>query len=75
MDISVAAPVVAVVTGTLVVSIAWTFVLEKVDKAIGRSVNESDSTKWISNKFRDISEYLATVSKDVKYESYPTIPI
>jgi hypothetical protein len=68
----VAAPVVAVVLGTIAVSILWCFAIEKIDKAIGRAVGAPDTTSWLSKKFSSVAEYLKKVTKDARYEAYPS---
>jgi hypothetical protein len=73
--VTVAAPVIAVVVGTIAVSVAWTFLLDKADKAVGRAVGEEDATSWLAKKFREIAHHLSSVSKDVRYEHYAAAPV
>ncbi len=68
--VTVAAPVIAVVVGTIAVSIVLCFALEKIDKAIGRAVGEADTTSWLAKKFRSASQFLAKATKDPIYEPY-----
>ncbi|GAB3437490.1 hypothetical protein NX773_10680 [Massilia solisilvae] len=75
IGVSIAAPVVLVVLGTLAVAAAWTYAVEKGDKAISRALGEADSTTWCSKTFRDTARYLAEVSKDVRYQRYELVPV
>jgi hypothetical protein len=70
VGVTVAAPVILVVTGTIAVSIAIAFLVEKADKAVARSLKTEDTTTWIANKFRETAQYLSKVSHDARYEHY-----
>ena len=73
--VTIAAPVVLIVLGTIAVSIAWSFLLDKVDRAIGRALHEEDTTKWLAKKFSSIAEFLSKATKDFRYENYSKILI
>jgi len=68
--VTIAAPVVLVVAGTIAVSVVLTFLIEKADKAIGRDLGSGDTTTWLAKKFRETAQYLLKVSKDARYEHY-----
>jgi fatty acid desaturase len=70
LGVTIAAPVILVVAGTIAVSVLWTFLVEKGDKAVGRSLGKSDTTTWLANKFRETAEHLSKVSKDTRYAHY-----
>ncbi|MGB7194236.1 MAG: hypothetical protein WBD81_12330 [Collimonas pratensis] len=71
--VTIAAPVIAVVVGTIAVAVAWSFLLEKIDKAVGRALGKQDTTSWLAEKFRAVAEYLSTATKDIRYSTYPDV--
>ncbi|MGZ5198873.1 MAG: hypothetical protein ACXWC4_03805 [Telluria sp.] len=68
--VTLAAPVLVVVAGTIAVSIFLTYLVEKGDKALGHALGEADTTTWLSKRLHETGEYLSNVSKDVRYEHY-----
>ncbi|MCG2586107.1 hypothetical protein [Massilia sp. TS11] len=70
---TIAAPVVLVVAGTIAISVAWAFGVDKLDKAVSHALGESDTTSWLAKKFRETAEYLSRSTKDLRYTDYPRI--
>jgi hypothetical protein len=75
VSIIAAAPVLAIVVGTIVVSAFFTYFVEKGDRALGRALGEDDITTWLAKKFRTIAHSLAETSKDIRYDHYAAIPL
>lgn len=70
IGVTVAAPVILLVAGTIAASVILTFLVERADKAIGHSLKTGDTTTWLANKFRETAQYLSKVSNDVRYVHY-----
>jgi hypothetical protein len=73
--VTIAAPVIAVVVGTIFVGAAFVYLIEKGDRAISRALGEVDTTTWFAKKFRETAQHLSDVSKDVRYQRYSLTPI
>lgn len=73
--VTVAAPVLAVVVGTLFVGATLAYFVDKGDKVLGRALGEADTPTWLAKKFRETATYLSDVSRDVRYQHYALAPI
>jgi hypothetical protein len=73
--ITIAAPVIAVVVGTIFVGATLAYFIEKGDRAISRALGETDTTTWLAKRFRETAQYLSDVSKDVRYQRYSLSPV
>ena len=65
-----AAPVILVVVGTIAITVALAYWIDRADKAIARTIGAQDSSTWVARKARDIAEYLSTSTKDTRYSHY-----
>lgn len=73
--VSLAAPVIGVVVGTLFVGATFAYFVDKGDKMLGRALGEADTTAWLAKRFRETAQYLSDVSRDVRYEHYALAPV
>jgi hypothetical protein len=72
---ALAAPVIAVVVGTIFVAAAMAYLVDMGDKAAGHALGEDDTSTWLAKKFRETGQYLADATKDVRYQYYFTAPV
>ena len=75
MGAVIAPPVLLIVVGTIFIAAGWSYLLELVDKTVGRALGQQNITSWLAEKFRVIAEYLSTATKDMRYSSYPHVVI
>jgi hypothetical protein len=63
--------VAAIVVGTIVIAVGVGFMLDLVDKSIGKALGEDDTTSWLAKTLKGLSSKLSqTLAKEEHYQDY-----